>query len=161
MKNYFTRLTSKIVDPDSGKLTLVPDSVILLSLYVSINALFQAIIDFVIEALSLAGFILKLPVRVEFMFLTVISAVLGYFTLQGLRRREIDVTRNSLILSLLVEASLVTGDWYFVSQSAESSNQIDWIRLPFMLVTFGNILIVLYIMWRTKIFNIKKYPLKY
>lgn len=154
-------LTRKIVDTNQGKFASVPDSVIALSAFMALNAIIQLISDVVVETLSTMGMIVYMPLRLEFLFLAVISAVLGIFTLQGLKRKEIDVTRNSLRLSFLVEIFLVIGDVYFLALNESVNRTVFWIRFPFLFFTSVNILIVMYIVWRMHIFHRRRYPLKF
>jgi hypothetical protein len=155
------RWTEEMIDTNQGKLAEVPNKVILASLFMAINAIMQAVIDIMIEILALLQLIPSLPFRFEFLSLAVISAILGYFTLIGLRRRELDVTKNSLILSLFVETALVAGDIIFVFIFPTTSMAYFLLRLPFIFFTTINIGIVCYIIWRTHIFRTRKYPLKF
>jgi len=52
-----------------------------------------------------------------FLFLTILSALTGLFTLSGIQARELDVTRESLILGFVIEAALIGNitsvtDWH-------------------------------------------------
>lgn len=155
------RLTKRIVDTDQGQFASVPDSVIAVSVFMAISAILQAIADVAIETLALLEMIYKMPLRLEFLFLAIISAVLGMFTLKGLKRKEIDVTRNSLSLSLMVEVFLLVSDSYFLMTFEKVNSFIVSVRLPFMILTSINVFIVLYIIWRMHIFQRKRYPLKF
>lgn len=155
------KLTQRIVDTNQGKFATVPDSVIALSVFMAINAIIQAVADVVIEALSMAQLIVSMPLRLEFLFLAIISSILGIFTLNGLKRKEIDVTRNSLRLSFLVEVFLVVGDVYFLLFDESVNMTVFWIRFPFMLFTTINVGIVSYIVWRMHVFRRRRYPLKF
>ncbi len=165
MKKFFignlVKFTRLIVDTNQGKFASVPDSVIALSVFMAINAIIQAIADIIIEGLSLFGLIVSMPLRLEFLFLAIISSILGIFTLQGLMRKEIDVTRNSLRLSLMVEIFLVIGDVYFLLFDESINATIFWIRFPFMVFTTINIGIVVYIIWRMHIFRRRRYLLRF
>jgi hypothetical protein len=155
------RMTKEILDTNQGRLAEVPDKVIAVSLFMAINAIIQAVADISIEILSMAQLIPSLPFRFEFLCLAIISAILGQFTLMGLRRRELDVTKNSLTLSLFVEIALLAGDLIFVFVTPGASTGYFLLRLPFMIFTAINVFIVLYIIWRTHIFRTRKYPLKF
>ena len=153
--------TQRIVDTNQGKFATVPDTVIALSVFMAMSAIIQLVSDIGVEISSAMGWIVYMPLRLEFLFLAVISAVLGIFTLQGLKRKEIDVTRNSLRLSFLVEIFLVTGDVYFLCFDESVNQTVFWIRFPFLLFTTINIGIVTYIVWRMHIFRRRRYPLKF
>lgn len=155
------KMTKEILDTNQGRLAEVPDKVIAVSLFMAINAIIQAVADISIEILATAKLIPALPFRFEFLCLAIISAILGYFTLMGLRRRELDVTKNSLILSLFVETVLVAGDLIYVFIFPKASTGYFLLRLPFIAITTLNIFIVIYIIWRTHIFRTRKYPLKF
>ncbi len=141
------------IDTDQGKLKYFPDPIIWFSTFISLSALLQAIVDYTLEAMSMAGLIFSIPFRFEFLCLTFISAVLGYFTLEGLKRRELDVTRNSVILSFMVEWSLVLGDFYFIFNYPDLSPQVIAMRIPFMILTGINIIILTFIAMRARIFG--------
>lgn len=154
-------MTKEVLDTNQGRLADVPDKVIAVSLFMAINAIIQAVADILIEVLALSKVIPSMPFRFEFLCLAVISAILGQFTLAGLRRRELDVTKNSLILSLFVEIALLAGDFIFVFITPGASTGYFFLRLPFMVFTAINVFIVVYIIWRTHIFRTRKYPLKF
>jgi hypothetical protein len=141
------------IDPSAGKLKYCPDAVIWLSFWVSLSSLAQAFADFMLEFLSLAGFILKIPFRVEFLMLTIIAAMLGRFALTGLRQREIDISKNSILLGIVVESSLIVSDIYFIFFDEASTQALDLIRTPFLLLTALNVLILIYISLRVRLFG--------
>ena len=155
------RLTKRIIDTDQGQFASVPDSVIAVSVFMAISAILQAGADIIIEILAILDMIGKMPLRLEFLFLAIISAVLGMFTLKGLKRKEIDVTRNSLSLSLMVEVFLIASDIHFLMTFEDVNEFVFSVRLPFMILTTLNVFIVIYIIWRMHIFQRKRYPLKF
>ena len=166
MPNFFIKaiktLTRYFLDTEQGKFTEVPDVVIGLSLFMAVSAVIQAIADFILESLSLFEMIPKIPFRLEFLFLTIISAMLGIFTLEGLSRKEIDVTRNSLILSLVVEMFLVISDiWFLMQHSGNTTLWPEVVRIPFLIFTSINVLIVTYISFKMYILNHQKFPFRF
>jgi hypothetical protein len=141
------------IDTNQGQLKFFPDPIIWLSSFISLSALFQAITDYIFEILSFFDLIFKIPLRFEFIFLTFISAVLGYFTLDGLKRRELDVTRNSVFLSFVVEWSLLLADVYFIFNFADITPEVIALRIPYMFLTGLNIILLTFIVIRGKIFG--------
>jgi hypothetical protein len=85
--------------------------------------------------------------------LTFISAVLGYFTLEGLKHRELDVTRNSVFLSFVVEFSLILADLYFIFNFPDITPEVVAMRIPFMVLTGLNIIILIFISIRGRVFG--------
>jgi hypothetical protein len=81
LKSFGHSLTCQVLDDNTKKLINCPNSIVSLSFLMSVNSIFQAITDYTIELISLSGFIFKIPLRMEFVFLTAISALLAYFTL--------------------------------------------------------------------------------
>lgn len=137
------------IDTEAGALVNLPDFVIALSIFMSANAILQAIADIVIEGLVLAQLVpFKLPFRLEFLFLTLISTVIAYLTLKGLREGNLDVTKNTLLLGLLVESSLVIGDIYLLANTTKDFWVIFLVRIAFLILTASNIGIISYILWR-------------
>lgn len=138
------------IDTEAGSLVNLPNFVIRWSVFMSANAVLQAVADVVIESLVLAEIIpIYLPLRVEFLLLTFLSALIAYLTLRGLREGALDVTKNTLTIGLFVESSLVIGDLYlFVNTAPENFPSTFWIRLPFMILTTANICIIINLLWR-------------
>ncbi len=137
------------IDKEAGDLTNIPNTVINWSRFMSLNAIFQAMADIIIEIIILLNLVsFKLPFRLEFLLLTMISTVIAYLTLKSMREGNLDVTKNTLIIGLLVESSLVIGDIYLLF----NTNQYFWmtllVRLPFMILTSFNITIITRIIWR-------------
>ena len=111
----------------------------------SVNVLWQGIADIALKLGGYTPWIVQFPWRVDFLFLTAISVLMGYQTLIGIRRRELDVTRNSVQIGILVELGLLVGDIYFVIQNFDTLDHVLAIRMPFMILTFLNILILAYL----------------
>jgi len=140
-------------DFNAGKLKHIPNSVIALSMFMSANAIAQFFGDLVLEFLMSSGVLLYHPLRIDFLFLTAISALLAFHTLQGLRRKEIDVTQDSTQVSWLVEVALLIGDVYYLLTFPGVTMTTVVMRAPFMIFTAINICIVSYIIFRLKLFR--------
>jgi len=141
------------IETDKGGLKPHPDPIIWLSAAISLSTIIQAFTDYILETLSYLNTIFKIPFRLEFLFLTFISAVLGYFTLRGLARHELDVTQNSVFLSFVVEISLLTSDLHFLAYYPGLSMQVTLLRIPYMILTGINILFLIMISLRTRLFG--------
>lgn len=149
MFNKFIRILTAPIDTEAGELVNLPDFVIGLTVFMSANAILQAIADIVIETLVLTEAVpFKIPFRLEFLFLTLISTVIAYMTLKGLREGNLDVTKNTLLLGLIVESSLVIGDVYLLMNTGKDLMMILLVRLGFLILTSTNIGIISYILWR-------------
>jgi hypothetical protein len=144
-------------DFNAGKLKNIPNSIIVLTMFMGTSALLQFVADSLIELSMLFNLIPKLPFRIDFFFLTGISALLSWHTLQGIRRKEIDVTQDSTQISWLVEVALFSGDIYFILNSGYINAPIIWIRTPFLILTFINILIVTYTIYKLKLFSLNRF----
>ncbi len=155
IKNYMN-LVQKIVnnlvspiDSEAGALSNIPNFVIAFSIFMSGNAILQAITDVILEVVILLKLVsFKIPFRLEFLLLTVISTVIAYLTLKGMREGNLDLTKNTLLLGLLVESSLVIGDIYLLANTQTDFVTIFLVRLPFLFLTTCNILIISFILWR-------------
>lgn len=142
LKEIIEDLTAPI-DNEAGMLINVPNFMIRWSIFMSLNAILQATVDLVAEGFMLAGmFPVKVPFRLEFLCLTLISTVIAYLTLKGLREGNLDVTRNTLFLGLLVETSLVLGDLYLLANLEKDFWPILFFRLGFIVLTCCNIAII-------------------
>ncbi len=147
------KCTKRLIQKDEGKLKHVPDVVIDLVFFLCFSVLFQFFADFLLKFLGYADLILRMPWRTDFLFLTAISALMGYQTLIGMQRRELDVTRNSIQLGILVELALIVGDVYFVFTNPELQPHLLYWRLPFVVLTAFNFFILIFVAYKLKLFN--------
>jgi hypothetical protein len=159
VSNYLDRHTQKIFDPIDEKPHRFPKSVVWLVYIMCMSVLFQGIMDVVLKVLGYTPFVTRFPWRVDFLFLTAISVLMGYQALVGIRRREMDVTKNSVQVGLLVEVALVVGDIFFIAQYEEVATALAF-RLPFVILTSINIVILGYLIYSLKLFTDEKGKLK-
>lgn len=109
------------------------------------NALLMLISEIVIEFLILFHLMPYIKFRLDFFALTTISGVLGYQTIIGTASKELDVTRNSLVLAGLVETFLIVGDISFLLQIWNPSDMtVFYVRFPFLVLTSINLFLVLF-----------------
>lgn len=153
LHKFLEKHTERLIDKDRGKLRYVPNVVIDLVFFLCFSVLLQFFADILLKILGYTGLILQMPWRTDFLFLTAISALMGYQTLVGMQRRELDVTRNSVQLGLLVETALVVGDIYFVVAYPELFPGLLYIRLPFLILTVLNFFILVFVAYRLKLFQ--------
>ena len=113
--------------------------------FMTLSVLVQGLLDVWIKMLSFTPLVPSMPWRINFLFLTAISVLMGYQTLVGIKRRELDVTRNSVQIGILVEIALVIGDILFISEYGDIIPEVLSIRAPFVLFTSINILILIYV----------------
>ena len=153
---YLHSLSREIIDTDSGKLKSCPNAVIWLSFFMSISNITQITAEIIIETLVFSSILdIYLPFRLEFLLLAVISTLLANFTLNGLRKRELDVTQNSTILHVLIEMSLIVSDIYFLLTFEGSDLRLALIRSPFLILTSINVLFIAYIAFRLDLFKVR------
>ena len=134
----------RIIRTNKGDLRPVPNYVIALTFFMCASVLMQGIGDIALKLLSYTPALPTLPWRIDFLFLTSISVLMGYRTLTGMLRQKFDVTRNSIELGILVEISLVVGDSIFIHNHMLDIPHVIPMRLPFILLTMLNIAILLY-----------------
>lgn len=132
---------------EQNTLPVVPKAVLKAALLMSINALMMAFADVIIEICVLLEFMPKIPFRIDFLALTFLSALIGYHTLKGLKKRELDVTHDSTQVSLFVETALILGDVYLLATQDKVMPTLA-IRLPFVILTFINICLIVFIIVR-------------
>lgn len=156
VKKFLDNHTKRIFDVDEGKLGEFPNTVIWLVYLMSLSVLMQGIFDVLIKLGGYTPWVVMFPWRMDFLFLTAVSVLMGYQTLIGMRRRELDVTRNSVQIGLLVEIALFVGDIWFVIENRELIPAALPIRLPFIVLTFINILILAYLVYRLNLFKDRK-----
>ncbi len=153
---YVDLLVHELFEVERGQLKHIPNFVIFLIYVLCLSVLFQAALDFVIEILMLLNLIEKIPLRVDFVFLTIISTVMGVQTLKGMARRKLDVTRNSILIGIIVETALIVGDLTLILQASHELSILPFIRLPFLMLTFMNLAILLFVGIKLKVFKDKK-----
>ncbi len=134
----------RAVKKDEESLRHVPDHILSLTVFLSMNVLMQGVADLVLKFLSYTPVLPSMPWRTDFLFLTAISVLMGYRTLTGMRQRRFDVTRNSIELGVLVEVALIVGDTQFVFEQQDSIPYVALLRLPFIILTTINVIILLY-----------------
>jgi|GEM_PF-4793484 len=153
---YADILVHELFEVERGQLKHIPNFVIFLIYVLCLSVFFQGGLDFVIEVLMLGGVIDKIPLRVDFIFLTILSTVMGVQTIKGMTRRKLDVTRNSILIGIIVETALIAGDLVLIYSQSHELGILPYIRLPFLLLTFLNLGILLYVSSRLKVFRDKK-----
>lgn len=154
--NFLKHHTTRIVDDNDQKFRLYPRWLIWFVLFLSYNVLLQGIADVFIKASGYTPWIKGFPARWDFLFLTAVSVLMGYQVLRGMRRRELDVTRNSFALGMLVEAGLVISDVLHLIDYASRYEHLFIVRLPFIILTLINFFILAIIAWHLKLFRDKK-----
>lgn len=142
-------------DTTHGQLRKFPKSIIMLSYIMCLSILFQGFLDIIMKFGGYTPWITSMPWRIDFLFLTTISVLIGFQTLNGMKQQKLDVTRNSIQLGLIVEASLVVGDLHFVSVYGSIIPEVFWFRLPFIVLTVINIFILAYIITKMSVFRNK------
>ncbi|MDF2379687.1 MAG: hypothetical protein P1V18_05750 [Candidatus Gracilibacteria bacterium] len=155
IKEMFHEHTSRIVEQTAEKFRLYPKNIIWLILFLSYNVLIQGVADVIIKIAGFTPWFEPLLLRVDFLFLTAISVLMGYQALRGMRRRELDVTRNSIAVGLLVEAGLVTSDILHLMEYSATNPNLIYIRSPFIVFTTINFFILVYIAIHFKLFRDK------
>ncbi|HEY5714501.1 MAG TPA: hypothetical protein VIT68_04070 [Candidatus Gracilibacteria bacterium] len=148
LKNH----VESLLDTHHGQLRKFPNSVIVLVYVMCLNILLQGFLDIFVKFGAYTPWIVDMPWRIDFLFLTAISVLMGFQTLNGMKEQKLDVTRNSIHLGLLVEASLVIGDLHFISVYQTVIPEVFWFRMPFIILTIFNIWILGYIFYRMHLF---------
>lgn len=153
----------------------VPLGAIYATVVISWNAVIMLVTEVVIEVLIVAGAYPKIPFRLSFLFLTILSGLLGAQTLVGgsvtqsrthkiafliaviaqvaVNRKEFDTSHNALQVSFLVEISLIAGDLEFLFTKGNKYFAIVPTRVPFMILTFVNVLLVSYLYIKLRLYE--------
>ena len=151
--DFLDRRTSHLQNARNRKIKNIPRTVVRLVYVMSISVLLQGIFDILIKIGGYTPWVVTFPWRMDFLFLTAISVLMGYQTLIGMRRRELDVTRNSVQIGLLVEIALIAGDiWFIVVHRMDIPEALP-IRLPFILLTAFNVIILAYLVYTLNLFR--------
>ena len=147
IRSLVEHITRRVLPSNKGELRPVPDFVLGLVFFLCMSVLLQGIADIAIKVVSMYDMLPYIPLRTAFLFLTAVSVLMGYRTLEGMRNRHFDVTRNSIELGFLVEVGLIVADLEFIALHLHSVPNILWIRIPFVILTFINLCILLYTYW--------------
>ncbi len=138
---------------DAKKIKNCPNSVIYASGIISYSAIIQFVSDIFLETASFFNFPPLLPIRPAFLVLTAISALQSYQTLRGIRRRELDVTQDSVQVGIVVESGLIFEDLYFIYNYPDINPIMIISRTPFLILTSLNVILFVYIMTRLQLFK--------
>eukprot|EP00466_Bigelowiella_natans_P011941 jgi/Bigna1/81313/fgenesh1_pg.79_\ len=111
---------------------------------VGFNAILMMVTEIIIEVLILTELYPKLPFRLDFFFLTILSALLGWQALEGIAHKQFDTSINALQVSGLVEAALITGDVVFMETMKDEYPAAISTRAPFAILTGTNLVLVAY-----------------
>lgn len=152
LKNHF----EKAVDTHHGQLKRFPNSVIMLVYVMCLNILLQGVLDIIVKVGGYTPWILAMPWRIDFLFLTAISVLMGFQTLNAMKHQKLDVTRNTIQLGLLVETALIVGDLHFIAVYSPIIPEVLWFRLPFILLTLFNIWVLVHVIRKLHVFSNKK-----
>lgn len=145
MNDTIHKALKTVLHTNEGQLRRVPNYIIALMLFLCVNVLLQGIADVGLKVLSYTDVLQPLPWRTDFLFLTAVSVLMGFRSLQGMLHQKFDVTRNSIELGMLVECGLVVGDAVFIRQHMFDIPHVLPMRLPFIILTLVNIAILLYV----------------
>lgn len=151
--DYMETLVHELFDVERGQLKHIPNFVIFLIYVLCLSVLFQAGLDLLIEGLMIGGLMEKIPFRVDFMFMTLISTVIGIQTLKGMTKRKLDVTRNSMLIGIIVETALIVGDVTLIVEESANVGVLPYIRLPFLMLTLMNLCILLFVGIKLRVFS--------
>ena len=146
----------KSVDTHHGQLKRFPDSIIMLVYIMCLNILFQGVLDIIVKFCGYTPWVTGFPWRIDFLFLTTISVLMGFQTFNAMKHQKLDVTRNSILLGFLVETALIVGDLHFISVYSSVVPEVVWFRAPFIVLTMFNIWVLSYVVYRLRIFTNRK-----
>lgn len=153
VKNRVRQKIEHYLGGGSENMEELPRKAFWLVYFMTLSVLIQGILDLVIKFAGYTPFMVMFPWRVDFLFLTGISVLMGYQTLKGIEGRKLEVTRNSVEVGLLVEVALVVGDVLFIIQHQDTIPEALWVRSPFIFFTIINIGILLYLIQKLHLFR--------
>lgn len=152
LKTVIKNHVESCFDTHHGQLRRFPNSVIIIVYVMCLNILFQGFLDLILKFGGYTPFVTSMPWRIDFLFLTAISVLMGFQTLNGMKQMKLDVTRNSVQVGLLVEMALIVGDLHFISIYEDLIPDVTLFRAPFIVLTFVNVFILLYVSKKMNLF---------
>lgn len=123
----------------------VPKGTVRAATVVAANAILMATVEIIIEVLVLTGVYPKLPFRLDFFFLTMLSGLLGFHVVRGMMQDHFDTSMNALQVSALVELALIAGDIKFMVEQGEKYKAAIPTRVVFAILTGINLNLVVYL----------------
>ena len=131
----------------------VPLGAIYATIILSWNAVLMMIGEIVIEIFVLTGIYPKIPFRLSFFFLTILSGILGAQALVAVNRKEFDTSQNALVVSFLIEIALIIGDIAFVLHYHTKYPAALPTRAPFGVLTLVNVFLVIYLVLSLRLYE--------
>lgn len=146
----------ELVMDDTTTTSQVPRAIVHVMLLVSYSAILQCVADVLIETLMIAGLVPKIELRVSFIFLTFLSALLAMHTLGDIEDNRLDIIVQSMRVGLLVEFGLVCEDIYFVLYESDPYKRSlkFYYRFAFLFLTFINIVLMVKLSRRLRILHL-------
>ncbi|GBG66643.1 hypothetical protein CBR_g66779 [Chara braunii] len=126
----------------------VSDCMLGLAIFMTMSCLCMAIADVLLEVLRIKGQFdhLKDDNRREFLILNLLSALVAYHSLLGIRQCKFDAAKNALQVAWLVDVALLVGDVAFIVKNTKPDATIARLELYlFGGLTFINFLIATYL----------------
>ena len=124
--------------------------------FVQINAILQLMLDIVLEILHLV------PMRINHLALTVINAFLAYKTLSAIRQNKFKFLHEDIQILVLLEICLILGDLFILVDPSCAELKKGWsligfyyTRATFIILSFYNLVVALYIMNKHKLYHLK------
>eukprot|EP00164_Ancoracysta_twista_P008018 GFYU01011499.1.p1 GENE.GFYU01011499.1~~GFYU01011499.1.p1 ORF type:complete len:399 (-),score=97.44 GFYU01011499.1:7-1203(-) len=102
----------------------------------------MGVAEIIIEVLMVLELIPKIPFRLDFLTLTLVSTVLAFQTLKGVLSRSVEVTRDALQVAMIIEIGLILGDTLFAAYQSDDYPAIIAYRVPFMILTASNVCLI-------------------
>lgn len=153
IKNAIKKHVEECFDTHHGQLRKFPNSVIMIIYFMCINILVQGFLDIILKVGGYSPLITSMPWRIDFLFLSALSVLMGFQTLNGMKQMKLDVTKNSVQVGLLVETALIVGDLHFISIYKNILPEVILFRAPFIALTAVNVFILIYVIKRMNLFR--------
>ena len=110
--------------------------------------------DVVIETLSLVGVIEEFPIRIGYIFLSLVAAYAAYKTLDSIKVDKYAVAHEDVQLGLVQEVGLLFSDLWFLFYDGYY-DVVLWYRLFFMVVNLINLAIMCHVACKYNLWAIR------
>lgn len=118
----------------------------------AISSILQFICDIIVKILAMIGIFPSVDFRMAYTWLTLLTAFTSFKTLDSMRKDAFGLVHEDIQITLISELSLVVSDFWFI-YGLGNINYL-WIRMPFIVLTLINCMIVLHVMHKYKLWSL-------
>lgn len=121
-------------------------------IFQAISSILQFIGDIIVEILTATEVFPSVDFRMAYTWLALLTAFTSFKTLDSMRKDEFGLVHEDIQITLISEMSLVICDFWFIY--GLGNTDYLWIRIPFIVLTLINCIIMLHVMHKYKLWSL-------